>query len=91
MDKFERKWLIFVTKKCFYLFIQILYYLISILAIYLYFYGCVVPPICRRRDPDYEKIQLERERRIGELWKHNNQQTDHLQRCGDHNESTILP
>ena len=64
---------------------------ISILAIYLYFYGCVVPPICRRRDPDYEKIQLERERRIGELWKHNNQQTDHLQRCGDHNESTILP
>ena len=51
----------------------------------------MVPPICRRRDPDYEKIQLERERRIGELWKHNNQQTDHLQRCGDHNESTILP
>ena len=58
-------------------------------CIYYYYFGCVVHPKCRRRDKDYTKIQLERERKIGELWKHNMQQTDQLQRVND--DCTILP
>jgi len=43
-------------------------FLIIGLVIYLYMYGCVRPPCCEKPDKDYQQIQLQRERQIGEIW-----------------------
>jgi len=43
-------------------------FLIIGLVIYLYIYGCVRPPCCEKPDKDYQQIQLQRERQIGEIW-----------------------
>ena len=48
--------------------VLLVFFLIG-LAIYLYFYGCTKAPWCHRRDKDYSQIQLQRERKIGEIWK----------------------
>ena len=69
--------------------VLIVFFLIG-LAIYLFIFGCEVAPQLRRPDKDYTKIQLERERKIGELWLHNQSQTDHLERVND-DQGIILP
>ena len=46
------------------------------LCIYLYCYGCTKAPWCQRGNKDYSQIQLQRERKIGEIWKNG-----HLQRA----------
>ena len=69
--------------------VLIVFFLIG-LAIYLFIFGCEVAPQLRRPDKDYIKIQRERERKIGELWLHNQSQTDHLQRVND-DQGIILP
>ena len=43
-------------------------FLIIGLVIYLYIYGGVRPPCCEKPDKDYQQIQLQRERQIGEIW-----------------------
>ena len=69
--------------------VLIVFFLIG-LAIYLFIFGCEVAPQLRRPDKDYIKIQRERERKIGELWLHNQSQTDHLERVND-DQGIILP
>ena len=39
------------------------------LCIYLCIYGCTKAPWCHRSIKDYSQIQLQRERKIGEIWK----------------------
>jgi len=46
------------------------------LCIYLYCYGCTKAPWCTRSIKDYSQIQLQRERKIGEIWKNG-----HVQRA----------
>lgn len=46
------------------------------LCIYLYCYGCTKAPWCHRGNKDYSQIQLQRERKIGEIWKNG-----HVQRA----------
>ena len=38
------------------------------LCIYLYIYGCTKAPWLERRSKDYLQIQMQRERKIGEIW-----------------------
>jgi len=45
-------------------------------CIYLYCYGCTKAPWCHRGNKDYSQIQLQRERKIGEIWKNG-----HVQRA----------
>jgi len=46
----------------------------SLLTIYLCMYGCVLPACCRRTSKDYTQVQLQRERKISEIWKTNYRQ-----------------
>jgi hypothetical protein len=41
------------------------------LGIYLYYFGCRLPDCCYRQNKDYTQVQLQRERKIGEIWKTN--------------------
>ena len=50
-------------------FTVILVFALIALMIYLYIYGCTKAPWCQRRSKDYSQIQLQRERKIGEIWK----------------------
>jgi len=52
-------------------FTVIIVFLIVGIIIYVYFYGCTLPPCCQKRDKDYSKVQLQRERKISEIWKNN--------------------
>ena len=38
-------------------------------CVYVYFYGCTKAPWCPQRNKDYSQIQIQRERKIGEIWK----------------------
>jgi tetrahydromethanopterin S-methyltransferase subunit D len=42
------------------------------LIVYVYYYGWTIPPCCRKGNKDYSQIQLQRERKIGEIWKQQN-------------------
>jgi len=44
-----------------------------LLIIYLCVYGCVLPQCCRRESKEYTQVQLQRERKISEIWKTNYQ------------------
>ena len=52
-------------------FTVIIVFLIVGLVIYVYFYGWTIPPCCKKRNKDYSKVQLQRERKISEIWKNN--------------------
>jgi len=52
-------------------FTVIIVFLIVGIIIYVYFYGCTMPPCCKKRNKDYSKVQLQRERKISEIWKNN--------------------
>merc|ERR1712179_319504 len=51
--------------------IIILFILLVLLIIYLCVYGCVLPKCCRRQSKEYSQIQLNREKKISEIWKTN--------------------
>merc|ERR1712083_795456 len=42
-----------------------------LLIIYLCVYGCVLPDCCRCESKEYTQVQLQRERKISEIWKTN--------------------
>ena len=52
-------------------FTVIIVFLIVGLVIYVYFYGWTIPQCCKKRNKDYSKVQLQRERKISEIWKNN--------------------
>merc|ERR1712150_251405 len=52
-------------------FTVIIVFLIVGIVIYVYFYGCTLPPCCKKRNKDYSKVQLQRERKISEIWRNN--------------------
>jgi len=52
-------------------FTVIIVFLIVGLVIYVYFYGWNIPACCKKRNKDYSKVQLQRERKISEIWKNN--------------------
>jgi hypothetical protein len=39
------------------------------LAIYVYKYGWTIPACCKKQNKDYSQVQLQRERKISEIWK----------------------
>jgi len=45
----------------------------ALLTVYLCMYGCVLPACCRRQSKEYTQVQLQRERKISEIWKTNYQ------------------
>merc|ERR1711983_137396 len=57
-------------------FTVLLVFLLIALGVYLYFYGCNKAPWLQRRNKDYTQVQLQRERKIGEIWKNG-----HVQRA----------
>eukprot|EP00096_Caligus_rogercresseyi_P008076 TRINITY_DN2639_c0_g1_i1.p1 TRINITY_DN2639_c0_g1~~TRINITY_DN2639_c0_g1_i1.p1 ORF type:complete len:133 (-),score=11.70 TRINITY_DN2639_c0_g1_i1:155-553(-) len=44
-------------------------FLLICLIVYLCRYGCVAPSCCRKREKDVSEIELQRERKIGEIWE----------------------
>merc|ERR1711942_96869 len=44
---------------------------VILLIIYLCVYGCVLPNCCRRQSKEYSQVQLNREKKISEIWKTN--------------------
>merc|ERR1712004_437090 len=61
-------------------FTVILVFALIALMIYLYIYGCTKAPWCQRRSKDYSQIQLQRDKKIGEIWKseHGHQNRDRV-------------
>merc|ERR1712243_272481 len=43
--------------------------LVLLIIIYLCVYGCVLPNCCRRQSKEYSQVQLNREKKISEIWK----------------------
>merc|ERR1712079_684251 len=44
---------------------------LALLTIYVCMYGWVIPACCRRTSKEYTQVQLQRERKISEIWKTN--------------------
>merc|ERR1711954_380216 len=49
----------------------VILFILLVLLINLCVYGCVLPNCCRRQSKEYSQVQLNREKKISEIWKTN--------------------